>query len=201
MAGTTPASGRPRASRRLRKSPICDDRHDQHIGPDRAVSGVDNLWLPPWRLGTPPRGGTPFNEEEFPVKDPVWVPVSVGELIDKKTILEVKQQRMTQAAQLANVALELSHLAEVAARLDKGAGESELGALEDRLREVNGTLWDLENQVRACAREGNHGEEFIAAARAIYSNNDQRARIKLAINRLMGSLLVEEKDHSGHQKS
>jgi hypothetical protein len=62
---------------------------------------------------------------------------------------------------------------------------------------VNSTLWDLENRVRALARDSDEGPAFVQAARAIHAGNDRRAAVKRGINQLLGSALVEEKDHRG----
>jgi hypothetical protein len=131
------------------------------------------------------------------MSEPVWVPVSAGELFDKKSILEIKRERMRDAQQLANVARELALLEEIAGKLDTAAQSAALAALQAELLAVNSTLWDLENQVRALARAGDHGAAFVQSAQSIYDNNDRRAAIKRQINALLGSALVEEKDHSG----
>lgn len=129
--------------------------------------------------------------------EPVWVPVSAGELVDKITILQIKRERMTDAQQLANVRRELALLEETAAKLDTAAVRAQLDTLQASLLAVNSTLWDLENKVRAFARAQDHGADFVAAAQSIYDNNDRRAAIKRQINQLLGSAIVEEKDHSG----
>jgi hypothetical protein len=129
--------------------------------------------------------------------EPVWLPVSAGELFDKKTILAIKRERMRDAQQLANVARELALLEEIAGKLDTAAVTTQLAQLEADLLAVNSTLWDLENRVRALARAGDHGPAFVQTAQSIYDNNDRRAAIKRRINELLGSALVEEKDHSG----
>lgn len=131
------------------------------------------------------------------MREPVCVPVSAGELFDKKSILEIKQDRMRDPAQLANVRRELALLGEIAGRLDTAPVAPALADLQAQLFAVNATLWDLENQVRALARAGDHGPAFVAAAQSIYDNNDRRAALKREINGLLGSALVEEKDHSG----
>lgn len=131
------------------------------------------------------------------MSEPAWVPVSLGELFDKQSILRIKQQRMRDPAQLANVGRELALLDSIAAKLDTAAVAQQLAGLQAQLFAVNATLWDLENKVRALARAGDHGAEFLASAQAIYDNNDRRAAIKREINGLLGSVLVEEKDHSG----
>jgi len=129
--------------------------------------------------------------------EPVWVPVSAGELVDKITILQIKRDRMTDAQQLANVRRELALLEQTAGKLDTAAVRAQLDALQAQLLAVNSTLWDLENRVRALARAKDHGPDFVASAQSIYDNNDRRAAIKRQINQLLGSALVEEKDHSG----
>lgn len=129
--------------------------------------------------------------------EPVRVPVSVGELFDKITILQIKRERMNNAQQLANVRRELALLEETAATLDAAAVRAQLDALVAQLLAVNSTLWDLENRVRALARAADHGPDFVASAQSIYDNNDKRAAVKRRINELLGSAIVEEKDHSG----
>jgi hypothetical protein len=127
----------------------------------------------------------------------VSIPVALGELFDKITILQIKRERIADAAKLANVRRELALLQEVAAAFADGPHQQPLAPLVRDLHAINGTLWDLENEVRAFARAGTFEAPFIAAARAIYAGNDRRAAVKRDINRLLGSALVEEKDHSG----
>lgn len=131
------------------------------------------------------------------MSEPIRVPVSYGELFDKVTILQIKQERMQDAQQLANVGRELALLREVAAGLPTAAVRTQLDALQAQLLTINTTLWDLENTVRALARRQDHGAAFVTAAQSIYDNNDRRAAVKRQINQLLGSPLVEEKDHSG----
>ena len=119
----------------------------------------------------------------------ILAPVSVGELIDKITILEIKSERLADPAQLANVRRELALLTPLA---PQGA---ELDALRSRLKTINALLWDCEDTVRALQRLGDFGETFIETARAIYSNNDRRAAVKRLINELAGSEIIEEKSH------
>jgi hypothetical protein len=126
----------------------------------------------------------------------ILVPVSPGELFDKKTILEIKSVRMKDAAKVESVRRELTLLSGIALRLlDASELHGELTSLQSDLLKINETLWDLENRVRALDRSGNHGIDFVESARAIYANNDQRAVIKRNINVLLLSELVEEKEH------
>jgi hypothetical protein len=124
------------------------------------------------------------------------IPVSAGELLDKKTILEIKRERLKDAQQRANVERELALLSAIARdRLGQPEFAGALGQLESELRTINETLWDLENTVRAFERGGDFPAAFIDAARSIYAGNDRRASVKRKINLLLGSQLIEEKSH------
>ena len=128
---------------------------------------------------------------------PILVPVAAGELFDKKTILQIKRERIAAPEQRANVERELALLAEVADRVASStARRGELEALEAQLRGINEQLWDLENSVRACERETRFDDAFVQTARSIYAGNDRRAGVKRQINLLLGSSLVEEKSHT-----
>lgn len=124
----------------------------------------------------------------------IEIPVSVGELFDKITILRIKAERLSDAGQLANVRRELESLETVAAAVP---GSTELDALVGRLQAINDALWDVEDGKRAHERGGRFDADFIELARRVYRENDQRAAIKREINRLTGSTLVEEKSHAG----
>ena len=123
----------------------------------------------------------------------VRVPVSVGELLDKISILRIKTQRIADPAKVANVRRELDALdAEVAAMdIDRELVE---GFLEE-LEEINGELWVIEDDIRACESRQDFGEEFIRLARAVYRTNDVRAKIKKRANEATGSELTEEKSY------
>ena len=124
------------------------------------------------------------------------VPISPGELVDKITILEIKSQRMTDAAQLHNVRTELSLLTETWKASAYSA--TDISAEWASLRDVNGKLWDIENRLRDREREARFDSEFIELARAVYATNDERAAIKKRINTRLGSVLVEEKSYVAH---
>ena len=123
----------------------------------------------------------------------IRIPVAVGELFDKITILRIKAARLSDAGQLENVRRELAELEAVAAAVP---GSVELDALVGQLQAVNDGLWDVEDGKRAHEREGRFDADFIALARRVYRENDQRAALKREINRLTGSTLVEEKSHA-----
>ena len=127
------------------------------------------------------------------------VPISPGELIDKITILEIKSQRMTDAAKLHNVRTELALLTDTWRASPFSA--TDIRAEWDGLREVNGRLWDIEDRIRDKERDGLFDAQFIELARAVYVTNDERAAIKKRINARLGSTLVEEKSYAEYRKS
>jgi 3-methyladenine DNA glycosylase/8-oxoguanine DNA glycosylase len=124
------------------------------------------------------------------------VPVSWGEVIDKITILEIKSERLSAPEALANVRAELALLAGVAR--DPLAGNDRLSALKAQLQAVNQALWDIEDEIREKEARLEFDEGFIALARSVYRQNDDRAAIKRRINDLLGSELVEEKSYKSY---
>ncbi len=124
------------------------------------------------------------------------VEVSAGELLDKLTILEIKKQRINDAAKVANVEREFVVLSKVCAA--ELPDSPELQALIDGLREVNSRLWVIEDDIRDCERNQDFGDQFISLARSVYRENDERARLKKEINLLLGSELVEEKSYQAY---
>ena len=126
------------------------------------------------------------------------VPISPGELIDKITILEIKSQRMTDAAKLHNVRTELSLLSDTWKASPFSA--TDISAEWSGLRDVNAKLWDIEDRIRDKERDGLFDAEFIELARAVYFTNDERAAIKKRINTRLGSALVEEKSYADYKK-
>jgi hypothetical protein len=121
-------------------------------------------------------------------------PCSLGELLDKITILRIKAERIGDPEKLANVHRELK-LLERLARED-GAFQPPIDLLTGQLATVNGRLWTIEDAVRRCEDEGDFGPRFVALARSVYRENDTRAAIKRAINVLASSALVEEKSYA-----
>jgi len=125
------------------------------------------------------------------------VAVSWGELVDKITILEIKEQRLTSPAAVANVRNELAALTRVFAELSPvPAG---LDALKRDLKAMNEALWDIENRTRAKEAAKVFDQEFIELTRSVYLNNDKRAGIKRRINELLKSGLVEEKQYTPYK--
>ena len=159
------------------------------------------------------------------------VPVSAGDLLDKITILQIKAQRIGDAAKRTNVAVELAALEAVAVRaglvaeagqapgpdgvfapipavgagsddggdaVADGAGQAALAPVMALLVTVNGELWEIEDRIRDCERAGDFGPGFVELARAVYRTNDRRAALKVQINQLCGSQLVEEKSYAAY---
>jgi tetratricopeptide (TPR) repeat protein len=125
----------------------------------------------------------------------IAIPISAGELIDKVTILRIKSDRFADTAKLRNVRHELSALTAVC---DRSVPHSpELDCLTNKLRAVNESLWEIEDAIRCCERQGDFGPRFVELARSVYRQNDRRAVLKRAINELVGSTLMEEKGYSG----
>jgi hypothetical protein len=125
------------------------------------------------------------------------IAVSWGELIDKITILEIKQQRLTSQAAVDNVRNELAALTGVFAGLKPKPAE--LDALKRDLKAINDALWDIENRTRAKEAAKVFDQEFIELTRSVYLNNDKRAGIKRRINELTNSGLVEEKQYTPYK--
>ena len=128
----------------------------------------------------------------------ILVPTSVGELLDKITILEIKSERIKNSGQIENIARELGALRAV--RLGDDIDRTMLAQLGAELKRVNATLWDVEDAIRECDARGDFGEKFIELARAVYRLNDERARLKKAINLASGSRLVEEKSYKSFDR-
>lgn len=124
------------------------------------------------------------------------IPVSAGELLDKLTILLIKKERITDAEKCGNILRELSRLEAVYKKQVQQSAE--LNLLISELRQVNETLWDIEDEIRCCERRGDFGSSFVELARSVYKTNDRRARLKQRINGLLDSELVEEKSYEAY---
>ncbi len=124
------------------------------------------------------------------------VPVSVGEVLDKITILQIKLAHISDAAKRANIQNELDAL------LPLVAGDAfttdQMQALMAELKSVNEVLWDIEDDIREKEAAKSFDAEFIRLARAVYITNDKRAEIKKQINLATGSALVEEKSYESY---
>jgi tetratricopeptide (TPR) repeat protein len=127
----------------------------------------------------------------------IKVHVAPGELLDKITILEIKSERISDAAKLRNVRLELGDLEAVCKRsVRQTAG---LAELKSELKSLNEQLWQTEDDIRLCEREQDFGKRFVKLARSVYRTNDQRSQIKRRIDELLGSPVREEKSYAPYQ--
>lgn len=128
----------------------------------------------------------------------ITIDVSLGELLDKLTILQIKSERIRDAAKLVNVRKELDLLTQTWARSPFAAKDirEPLG----RLKAINEQLWDIEDRIRVKESQSAFDPEFIELARSVYLCNDERAAIKRELNILLGSELVEEKSYADYRR-
>ena len=125
--------------------------------------------------------------------DIILAEISAGELIDKITILEIKKIKISNNEKLNDIEKELSSLN---GTMKKSIPDQNL--IKDliiKLKEINLKLWDIEDGKRAAEKENNFGEKFLELARNVYKFNDERAKIKLAINNTLGSNIKEVKSY------
>ena len=125
--------------------------------------------------------------------DKILAEISAGELIDKITILEIKKIKISDENKLKDVEKELASLNETFKKFIPDP--SQVKPLIDKLKSINLKLWDIENGKREAERNKDFGEKFIDLARSVYKSNDERAKIKLEINNLLGSNIKEVKSH------
>ena len=124
------------------------------------------------------------------------IDVSVGEIMDKLTILEIKAEKITDEAKLANIRKERDSLLPV---IDQPAYQTdEVRRLTAALKEINLKLWTIEDDIRLKEAKKTFDEGFIELARAVYFTNDERAALKKQINLATGSELVEEKSYEDY---
>ena len=127
----------------------------------------------------------------------ILVPVSFGELLDKIVILQIKSERMKDAAKLANVRNELSALERT--WMEHPAAGKDIVELRAALKAVNERLWVIEDDIRVKEARREFDDGFVRLARAVYHENDERARIKREINVKLGSAYVEEKSYEDYK--
>tara|TARA_B100002051_G_scaffold228806_1_gene225553 strand:+ start:65 stop:454 length:390 start_codon:yes stop_codon:yes gene_type:complete len=124
----------------------------------------------------------------------ILVEVSVGELLDKITILEIKKEKIKDSKKLKFINSEYNVLKE---ELDKNVKNNEkLKNFFQSLKEINSKLWDIEDNKRMCEKNSDFGEKFIKLSRDVHFLNDERAKIKLEVNNLTGSKIKEIKEYT-----
>ena len=119
--------------------------------------------------------------------------ISAGELLDKITILEIKKEKITDNDKLKNINKELSSL--TITSNEKIPDKSKIKDLVMSLKKINYKLWDIEEGKRRAEKDKKFDEEFIKLSREVYKTNDERAKIKLDINEILGSNIKEIKSH------
>ena len=122
------------------------------------------------------------------------IPISWGELFDKITILQIKNENLISKTAIENVERELKQLRSILIKNFPAGADAE--RLETELKQINKKLWDIEDRIRDKERSTSFDDEFIQLARSVYIVNDERSRIKRRINETFGSDLIEEKSYS-----
>ncbi len=125
--------------------------------------------------------------------DKILAEISAGELIDKITILEIKKEKISNKEKLVEVNKELSSLNETLKNSIND--ESKIINFKNDLKKINLKLWDIEDGKRSAEKNNKFDEKFIELARSVYKFNDERAKIKLAINNALGSNIKEVKSY------
>ena len=123
----------------------------------------------------------------------ILVPISIGELFDKITILQIKKNRI-KGNKLNNVNKELNHLEEVVKNNNLKIEKK----FFTQLKKINTNLWEIEDKIRIKESKNEFDQEFIDLARSVYKENDKRASLKKEINLNYGSLFVEEKSYKDY---
>ena len=125
--------------------------------------------------------------------DKILAEISAGELFDKITILEIKKEKISNKEKLVDVEKELNSLNDTVGKFIPD--QSNVSKHIDNLKEINLKLWDIEDGKRAAEKDKKFDEKFIELARNVYKLNDERARIKLAINTALRSNIKEVKSY------
>ena len=125
--------------------------------------------------------------------DKILAEISAGELLDKITILEIKKEKINNKEKLLEVNKELSSLNETLKKFI--SDENKILSYKNDLKNINLKLWDIEDGKRLAEKNSQFDEKFIELARSVYKFNDERAKIKLAINNALGSNIKEVKSY------
>ncbi|MDC0472353.1 DUF6165 family protein [Pelagibacteraceae bacterium] len=123
----------------------------------------------------------------------IFAEISAGELVDKITILEIKKEKIFNKEKLLEINKELSSLLDTLKK--SNVDTASIKSLWQELKKINLSLWDIEDGKREAEKKKEFGENFIDLARKVYKINDQRADIKLKINKSLGSNIKEVKSY------
>ncbi len=126
--------------------------------------------------------------------DKILAEISAGELVDKITILEIKKAKIVNKEKLVEIEKELLSLNETLKKFIPDY--SKISKFKDNLKEINLKLWDIEDGKRLAEKKNEFGKKFVELARNVYKYNDERAKIKLAINTALGSNIKEVKSYN-----
>mgnify|MGYP001341208448 CR=1 FL=1 len=127
----------------------------------------------------------------------IQINISVGELIDKITILQIKKEKIANLKKVKKVSYELE-LLENSLNSFETSKTAELKNLMNELKKINQKLWKIEDDIRLLEKNKKFDDNFIKLARSVYITNDKRADIKKQINHFLGSKLVEEKSYQSY---
>jgi hypothetical protein len=130
------------------------------------------------------------------MSDQINTPISPGELIDKITILEIKKEFIIDSNKLKNINYEYNLLMEI--YNDDISKTDGVDILKTELKNINLSLWKIEDDIRDCERDKIFDNTFVELARSVYFTNDKRSKVKLEINLLLNSSLVEEKSYKDY---
>jgi hypothetical protein len=125
--------------------------------------------------------------------DKILAEISAGELIDKITILEIKKEKITDIEKLKHLEKELYSLNNTFKK--SIPDRSKINTLIHKLKTINLTLWDIENNKRQAEKNNNFDKNFVELARNVYKKNDERSKVKLEINNILGSNIKEVKSY------
>jgi len=130
------------------------------------------------------------------MSDQINTPISPGELVDKITILEIKKEFIIDSNKLKNINYEYNLLMEI--YNDDVSKTDGVDVLKTKLKNINLSLWKIEDDIRDCERDKIFDNTFVQLARSVYFTNDKRSKVKLEINLLLNSSLVEEKSYKDY---
>lgn len=129
----------------------------------------------------------------------IEAPISLGELLDKISILAIKLSKIDDTSKLQNIRYEHDLLGNRLTAATRELPDGEINKYFDMMKEINLKIWNIEDDIRECERNKDFGPSFIQLARSVYITNDERSRIKKLVNEQFGSAIVEEKSYSEYQ--
>lgn len=128
----------------------------------------------------------------------IYIPVSIGEIFDKISILKIKQEKIKDQSKLIFVEKEMCFLTNCVENLLKNDSDNKLQEKINEITAINKKLWEIEDEIRQKEREKNFDNEFINLARMVYITNDDRFRVKNEINNMFSSEIKEVKSYNSY---